>query len=174
MKRTLLFIVAGCTVLAMLGCASAPKYSADETAIRELIPRYNDMIVQGYRALNMNGMSRVATKLQSEDEYIYMSSLAEGGVRLDAELKEFEILRVSVEATTAQAETRETWDYRHYDRETGALRTEETGLVYHLAWDFEKQPSGQWLVSDLRAISTTSTTEPAQLGTVTPSPSKKP
>jgi len=154
------------------GCQRAPSLSPEETAVRSTIERYNQMLIEGYRALNMNGMRQVATQLQSEDEYIYMSSLAEGGVRLDPEIKQLEFVDVSVEATTATAETRETWDYRHYSRSTGELVLEEKGLIYHLAWDLEKQPDGSWLVSDMRAISATSTTEPSRTGTITPMPSE--
>lgn len=158
---------------AVAGCIAPSRPSPEEAAVRDVISRYNQMIIQGYRAMNMNGMSQVATKLQSEDEYIFMSSLAEGGVRLDATLKDLTFLKVSVEATSATAETREVWDYKHFGRADGKLVQEEDGLVYHLAWDLEKQPTGVWLVSDVRAISTTSTGEPKQLETVTPVPPKK-
>ena len=141
--------------LSVLGCSPQPKMSADELSIRQTIERYNELLVQGYRALDMNPMQEAATKLQSEDEYIYMSSLAEGGIRLDAVLKSQEFLRVSIETTSAQAETRETWDYKHYARDSGRLVREQKDLVYHLAWDLEKQPDGRWLVSDVRAIETT-------------------
>lgn len=147
-------------LVAAPGCDRKPQMSPDELAIRATIERYNELLVQGYRALDMNPMQEVATKLQAEDEYIFMSSLAEGGVRLDATLKNQEFLRVSVETTTAQAETRETWDYKHYARESGKLVREQKNMIYHLAWDLERQPDGRWLVSDVRAIDATATTPP--------------
>lgn len=169
-----LTLIAILLVLALVtGCSAGPRISDDEKAIRTTLGRYNELLTQGYRALDMNQMREVATPAQAESEYIHMSSLAEGGVRLDPTLKRLDFLSVSIEATSATAETQETWDYRHYSRTSGELVLEETGLVYHLAWDLEKQPTGQWLVSDVRAISTTSTTEPAQLGTTTPTPPKK-
>jgi hypothetical protein len=156
-----LVLVAGCT----------PALSADEQAIRAIITRYNTLLADGYRALNMTSMSEVASQLQAEAEYIHMSSLAEGGIRLDSQLKQLEFVRVSIEATSAQAETRETWDYRQYSRATGALVMEQKGLVYHLAWDLAKQDGGTWLVTDVRAISSTATVEPTVLSTITPMPS---
>jgi len=170
MRRVLKMACICLAALAVAGCIAPSAPSPEEAAIRDVISRYNEMIIQGYRALNMNGMAQVATKLQSEDEYVYMSSLAEGGVRLDATLKDLQFLKVSVDATSATAETRETWDYRHYGRQDGKLVREENGLVYHLAWDLEKQPTGEWLVSDVRAISSTSTGAPAQLETGAPMP----
>ena len=146
---------------------------SDEQSIRSTIQRYNELLAEGYRALNMNGMVQVATPAQAESEYVHMSSLAEGDVRLDPTLKKLEVLSVSVEATSARAETRESWEYRHYSRKTGKLIFEEKGLVYHLAWDFERQPTGEWLVSDVRAISSTSTGEPSRPGTTAPPPPAK-
>ncbi|MBA4370849.1 MAG: hypothetical protein C0418_04645 [Coriobacteriaceae bacterium] len=158
----------GClvTVALLAGCASPPP--SDERSVRGVITRYNALLSDGYRSLDMNGMREVASQLQAEDEYIHMSSLAEGGVRLDPELKKLEFLRVTVEATTAQAETRETWDYHHYSRATGELVLEQKALIYHLAWDLSKETSGTWLVTDVRAISATSAVEPRQVGTLTP------
>lgn len=157
------------SLLLMLGgCASAPGTAGDQSAVKATIVRYNELLSDGYRALNMNPIQEVATSLQAQDEYIHMSSLAEGGVRLDPQLVEIEFVRVSVEATTAEAETRETWDYRHYARADGQLVLEQKGLVYHLAWDLEKQSDGRWLVADVRAISATPTVEPSVTGTITP------
>jgi hypothetical protein len=156
----LALLVGGCTPM-----------SADEQAIRATITRYNTLLADGYRALNMSAMREVADQVQAETEYIHMSSLAEGGIRLDSQLKKMEFLRVSVEATSAQAETRETWDYRQYSRATGALVLEQKGLVYHLAWDLSKRADDRWLVTDVRAISATATVEPSVLGTITPMPS---
>ena len=138
--------------------------------IRSTIQRYNQLLIEGYRSMNMNPMAEVAAQLQAEDEYIHMSSLAEGGIRLDSELKKIEFVRVSIEATSALAETRETWDYRQISRSTGKPVLVQKGLIYELAWDLQKQPDGKWLVSDVRAIGTTQTSEPTVLGTITPVP----
>jgi hypothetical protein len=139
--------------LALSACSPEARLSAEERAVRTTIDRYDSLLAEGYRSMNMNAMREVASRLQAETEYIHMSSLAEGGIRLDPELRRLEFVRVSLEATSAQAETRETWDYRHYSRATGALVLEQKGLVY---------------VTDVRAISTTATVEPTVLGTITP------
>jgi hypothetical protein len=47
---------------------------------------------------------------------------------------------------------------------------EQKGLVYHLAWDLSRESSGTWLVTDVRAISATTTVPPTVLGTITPTP----
>ncbi|MRS13116.1 MAG: hypothetical protein EG823_08640 [Actinobacteria bacterium] len=166
----------GCGVAAALSmCGSGGgSSSADEAAIRALIVQYNETLISGYRTMDMNPMQEVATLEQAEDEYIYMSSLAEGGVRLDATLVDLAFVRFSIETMSAQVETRETWDYRHYGREDGKLLLMQEGLIYDLAYDLEKQADGRWLVSDVRAISATSTVEPTRIATPTPIPSENP
>lgn len=151
-----------------VGCSGVPATPTGEAAVRATIKRYNELLTQGYRTMNMNPMQEVATDLQSQDEYIHMSSLAEGGIKLDSELKSLEFIKVSIEATSASAETRETWDYRQVSRTTGETSLEQKGLVYVLAWDLEQRPDGRWLVSDVRAISATTTLEPSIPGTATP------
>lgn len=152
------------------GCSAPSRPASVEDRARQTITRYNEVLTQGYRSMNMNPMQEVATLTQAESEYIHMSSLAEGGVRLDPTLQELKFVKVSIETTTARVETRETWDYRHYGRADGKLLLEQKDLVYHLAYDLEKQSDDRWLVSDVRAISATSTTEPTRIATPTAIP----
>jgi hypothetical protein len=175
MSRALLKAVTTSTAIVLsvslvVGCASIGSFREQRT-VRQVIERYNRLLADGYRNFNMTPMRSVATSLQAEDEYIHMSSLAEGGVRLDSDLRVLEFVRVSVETTTARAETRETWDYRQYSRADGSLVLTQEGQFYHLAWDLIRQPDGRWLVSDVRAISATATAAPSRAGTITPVPS---
>lgn len=154
-------------VFAVVGCSPSPAVAPNKTAVRSTIRRYNDLLAAGYRSMNMNPMLEVATRAQAESEYVHMSSLAEGGVRLDPELREMKFIRVSVEETSAQVETKETWDYRHYNRVDGKLLLEQKGLVYDMAYDLETQSDGRWLVSDVRTISASSTVPPEVIATPT-------
>jgi hypothetical protein len=72
-----------------------------------------------------------------------------------------------VDGTRTVAETRETWDYMHVSVRDGAVLMIQPEMFYHLAWDLEKQVDGRWLVSDVRAISATSTVEPSRIATPT-------
>jgi hypothetical protein len=164
----IVLFVAAAAAWALLGGRDSIFREQATAEIESTIRRYNELLTEGYQSLDMTGMREVASQLQAEDEYIHMSSLAEGGVRLDPELKQFELLTVSVGTTSATAETRELWDYRHYSRETGDLVLEQKGLEYHLAWDLSREPDGRWLVTDVRAISSTATVEPSAPGAVTP------
>jgi hypothetical protein len=153
-------------VLATLSLAAcAPAQDPEVTLVRSTIERYNTLLAQGYRTTNMTDMYEVATQLQAETEYIHMSSLGEGGVRLLPELKRLEFVRVGVDPTRAAAETLETWDYTHVSIQDGATLMIQRGMVYRLAWDLEKQADGRWLVSDVRAIGATSAVEPSSIAT---------
>jgi hypothetical protein len=109
--------------------------------------------------MDMSRMREVATDLQAQDEYVHMSALGEAGVRLLAELQDFRLEKVSLEATRAVAETREVWDYTHVSVKSGIVLRRETGVVYLLAWDLVPAANGNWLVSDARVIDVTRTPE---------------
>lgn len=155
--------------LILSGCLASPGLS-DADKVRETIRRYDTLLAEGYRTANMTRMREVAEELQAQDEYIHMSSLGEGGVRLLPELKDLEFTKVSVEGTKAVAETRETWDYRHESLVTKKVVFVQEGLVYELAWDLAKHDDGSWFVSDVRAISETRTVDPARIATPAPLP----
>ncbi len=155
------------------GCNRNPA-PAEEARIRATIERYDAHLVEGYRTMDMNPLQEVATKLQAEDEYIHMSSLAEGGVRLLPELKSFELEKVSVEGTRALAQTMETWDYRHESLATKKIVLVQRGMVYRLTWDLERHSDGAWFVSDVRAVEASTTAQPQQVGTLTLTPAPVP
>jgi hypothetical protein len=168
--------VCACLVVAALtvGCAApvVPSVSPDEALIRATVERYDTLLAQGYRSMDMGPLSEVATRIQAETEYIHMASLGEGGVRLLPELKKLEFVRVSIESTTALAETLETWDYTHVHPDTGEVIREQTGLVYRLAWDLIRETDGRWLVSDVRSIDVTTTGPPVSLEPTASQPRK--
>lgn len=152
---------------ALVGCSAAPAPSAKERVTGTII-RYDRLLAEGYRSMDMSRIRQVANELQSEDEYIHMSSLGEGGVRLLPYLKHFEFLSVNVDGSAAHAQTRETWDFRHESVATHKVVLVQKDLIYDVAWDLARQPDGRWLVTDARVPYSTSTVEPSRLGTATP------
>jgi hypothetical protein len=151
---------------AVAGCR-APSVS-QEDAVKATITRYDRLLAEGYRSMDMSGIRAVAEELQAEDEYIHMSALGEGGVRLLPTLKKRTFLSVSIESTSATVETRETWDYVHEDRTTHETVLVQRGLVYELAWDLSLHGDGLWYVKDVRSLSATTTTPPERFGIPTP------
>lgn len=158
-RPSIVVALALCALLAA-GCAPPPEPSAEDL-VRGTVLRYNRLLAEGYRTMDMDRLRQVAGELQAEDEYIHMSSLAEGGVRLLSYLRHFEFLRVNVEGSSARVETRETWDFLHEGRESRAIVLEQRDLIYEVAWDLVAAPDGRWYVTDVRVTSSTSTVPPS-------------
>lgn len=160
-----------CTItiaLALGACEASPKAPAESTIVESTVVRYNRLLAEGYRAMDMTRMRDVADELQAEDEYIHMAAMGEGGVRLLPILKELEFLEMSIEDTAAYVETRERWDYSHEDRRTREVVLIQRDLIYELAWDLAKGEDGRWLVTDVRAVEATTTVPPERLGMPSP------
>ena len=154
-------------LLGLLGC-SKPAATSREDEVEAVVTRYDRLLAEGYRTMDMGRLREVAEELQAEDEYVHMSALGEGGVRLLPVLKERKFVKVSVEATSATVETREVWDYTHEARTTRKVLLVQKGMVYDMAWDLALHPDGRWYVVDVRALSTTSTAPAQQIATPTP------
>lgn len=164
---TLVWLLSAVALIALAGCAPAPAPSA-ENEVKAVVVRYDKLLAEGYRTLDMSRLKEVSEQLQAEDEYVHMSALAEGGVRLLPVLKEREFLKVSIEATSAKVETRERWDYTHEDRASREILLVQKDLIYEMAWDLTRYSNGRWYVSDVRAMSATATVPAQQIATPTP------
>lgn len=160
--RPLLMFGAFLVVLTLGGCRTA-EAPTDAERVQAVVTRYDRLLAEGYRTMDMNRLRQVSEQLQGEDEYIHMSALAEGGVRLLPVLTEQEFTQVSVEATSAQVQTRETWDYMHEGRVTREITFVQRAMVYELVWDLVLTSDGRWVVSDVRALETTSSAPPERL-----------
>lgn len=157
-------LVVGILLLGMTlsGCerqTPTPRQRALET-----VARYDHLLAAGFRGAAMDRLIQVADDLQAEDEYIHMSAVGEGGVRMLPLLRQFEYTSVSIEATSALIETREVWDYVQQDITTQQEISVQPGVLYELAWDLEIDDDGSWRVMDVRAITATSTTAPDSAG----------
>lgn len=151
--------------LLLIACAAcAPSTSSPDAEIRSTIVRYNRLLAEGYRLMDMSALREVATEAQAESEYIHMSAVGEGGVRLLPRLISEEFVDISVEGTAAVVVTRETWEYAHESNPGRDLLLVQRGLVYDLAWDLVKADDGLWYVDDIRSVSATSTSEPQRFG----------
>jgi hypothetical protein len=165
-SRLLVAVVVILAAVVTVGCSAEVTPSAVER-VRNTVVRYNRLLAEGYRSMDMGRLRQVADELQSEDEYIHMSSLGEGGVRLLPYLKHFEFLNVSVESTSARVQTRETWDFVHEGTATHEVVLVQNEMTYDLAWDLAARADGRWYVTDVRVMSASSTVEPSRTGTPT-------
>ncbi len=147
----------GIVLLFFIGCSNS---DSEISELKDTIKRYNELLIRGYRTMDMNIMREVATEWQAETLYIHMAAMAEGDSRLEARLKKLEFVDINFEsASKAVVRTREVWDYAHYSIKTGAKTLEEKDFIYELGYHLEKQKDGRWLVARVVAIKTSDAKE---------------
>ena len=144
MRRLVLMLL--CFTLA--ACASR---SGETNAVKGVIMRYNQLLADCYRSLNMNPMQEVSTPEHATKLYYHMAALGEGGVRMVSQLKKIEFLEVKFpEEGEAVVRTRELWDFTHYGIRMGEKQYEEKDFPYEMTYRLT-QRNGRWLVAGITA-----------------------
>jgi hypothetical protein len=119
--------------------------------VRKMVTRYNQLLEQGYRDLNMTPLQEVATRELALKAYFHMAALGEGKARLISKLQRLDFEQIDTPSPTAsEVQTREVWDFAHRDIGTGRLRQEVKAYVYHVHYTVEKQ-QGRWLITKISA-----------------------
>jgi hypothetical protein len=122
-----------------------------------VVLRYDELLAQGYRSLDMTPLQEVATPDLALKAYHHMSAIGEGKLRLESKATAVEFTKVELRgAADAHVETRETWDFAHVEMKTGRTFAEEKGFVYEMAYDLRKQ-AGRWIIVEARTASGEST-----------------
>ena len=139
----------------LIGCI--PSAGKEDAPLKEVIMRYNMLLAEGYRKLNMNPLQEVATREQAEKLYFHMAAIGEGRLRLESTLKDIKFVKVVVgKDDQATAETKEIWDFTHIDINTGSKFAEEKDFIYEIGYTLKKL-NGRWLITNVATISGTST-----------------
>jgi hypothetical protein len=137
--------------------ACASSVNKEEVPLKETIMRYNILLAEGYRTMNMNPLQEVATKEQAEKLYFHMAAIGEGRLRLDSKLKNIKFTKFETgKADLASVETKEVWDYAHIDINTNSKFAEERDFVYEMGYSLKKR-DGRWIVTNVVTIGGTST-----------------
>ena len=127
--------------------------SDEKAQLRNAILHYNTLLSEGYRTMNMSHMVTIATEQQALKVYHYMAALGEGGVRMDPFLRNISFEELTrKESAKAEVITRETWNYRYMNTETGEPGKESI-VNYKIRYSLVKLES-KWLVADLLVLST--------------------
>lgn len=136
--------------LALGGGCAAPD--PQEQAVQHVVVRYNAALAEGFRRMDMNALSSVATKDQATSEYYQMAALGEGKVQLIASLTDirFTSTRITGDAK-AVVETEEIWDYQQVSTETSAVVRVEKDVRYLLRYDLVRE-GGRWFVDKVTDI----------------------
>jgi len=133
--------------VAAVSCSTVDSREAEQ--VEATIKRYNSLLAQGYAALNMAGLAQVAEEQQTAKVYFHMAALGEGRLRMMSELKDisFKDIRFA-NSTSASVKTREVWDFRHVNIDTGKVERDEKGFVYRMNYRLAKK-NGAWWVKDV-------------------------
>lgn len=121
-------------------------------AVKSVIIRYNHLLSEGYRSLNMNPVQEVATPEQATKLYHHMAAMGEGKLKMDSTLTNISFVKVEKPgADEVIVETKETWDFSHVDLQTGRVVAEEKNFIYAMRY-LLKYADGRWLVHAVTAL----------------------
>lgn len=147
-----------CMMCAWGGCMAPPADRQETDRIKACIRRYNLLLADGYRALDMTPLQEVASQEQATKLYYHMAALSEGKVKMDSTLKNPEFIRINItKPDEASVATRETWDFAHVDMRTGKKLAEERDFIYEMDY-LLKRREGRWVITGVTTVSGASTT----------------
>lgn len=144
-------------LLACLALGGCYGQRGDATEIRAAIKRYNQLLIEGYRTFNMNPLQEVVTPEQATKLYYHMSAMGEGKLRMESALKEITFVKMEfAKPGEATVETKEIWDFTHFNMTTGKKYAEEKDFVYHMGYSLKKE-KGRWVIYNVNTVSGEST-----------------
>lgn len=144
-------------ILALCACTAAAPVSDNEKNVKSAIMRYNQLLAEGYRAMNMNPLQEVTTPEQATRLYHHMAALGEGQLRMDSALKGMIFAKIDYpRPDEATVQTRESWDFTHISITTGRKYAEERGFIYEMSYHL-KQDGGRWIITGVDTLSGAST-----------------
>ena len=121
--------------------------------IKGTIMRYNQLLIEGYKNLNMNPLQEVATTEHATELYYHMAALGEADIKMLSTLKKIDFTRVNiVKSDKVVVSTREVWDFVHVDIKTDERVYDEKDFVYEMRYELIKK-DGRWLVEKVTAVS---------------------
>jgi hypothetical protein len=153
----LLFVaIAGCNSASSKPSAEAskpPGSSASNPAelSHSLIVRYNQLLSEGYKTINMTKLQEVATPELAEQAYYHMAAIGEGKSRMVSEFKKIDFLQTDCSAPLkCSVVARERWDFAYADIVTGARSNEVKDYDYDVRYQLEKR-QGRWMITEISA-----------------------
>jgi hypothetical protein len=133
---------------------AAPKGNQSEQ-VKAVVNRYNQLLIEGYRSLNMNPLAEVATVKLAEQAYHHMAAIGEGQSKMLAKLKQTDYLGVEFpQPDAALVKTHEVWDYDYVHVKTGKLQ-ESARDVYDVSYELKLQKDGRWQLVGINAVGKT-------------------
>jgi hypothetical protein len=139
MKKTFILL---CILLLLSGC------NKEDGLIRDAVIKYNKLLSEGYRTLNMNSIHQAATEEQAMKAYHHMSALGEAGLKMNAELRDLKFIRLKLLTfDAAEIRTAEKWDYVYLDINSNKSMFDNS-VDYNIKYVVRKRQDS-WIVSDV-------------------------
>lgn len=125
--------------------------------VKGTILRYNHLLIDGYKKMNMNPLQEVASPEQAEKLYFHMSALGEGRLRLDSSLKDVSFVTIDMSRPNeAIVSTKEIWDFALVNIDTEDKISEEKDFIYEMRYTL-KILQGLWIITNVSTLGGTST-----------------
>ncbi len=129
--------------------ATSPSTRAEES--HRLIERYNQLLVEGYKTMNMTNLQAVASRELAEKAYHHMAAISEGKSRLVSQLKKIDFVKTDCsEPAKCVVLTRELWDFAYADILTGQRSNEVKNYAYDVRYRLEIR-DGHWMITEISA-----------------------
>src|SRR6185369_7005507 len=129
--------------------ASAASGASEES--HKLIERYNQLLCDGYKTMNMTSLQEVATKELAERAYYHMAAIGEGKSRMVSELKRINFVETDCsKPSKCRVVTKEWWDFGYADILTGQRSNEVKDYIYDVQYLLENR-EGRWLITEIAA-----------------------
>jgi hypothetical protein len=136
------FLTVAILLVLVLGCGK------ETNALKETVMRYDALLAEGYRNLNMNPLTQVATEQRATKAYHHMAALGEAGLKMESTLRSLKFAQVkTLSEEKAELKTEEVWDYVYRDIKSGKSLLDNT-VTYNMKYDLVKK-SERWLVADV-------------------------
>lgn len=120
----------------------------ENSRIRDTVIKYDTLLAEGYRNLNMTPLTQVATEKRAAKAYYHMAALGEGRIKMDARLRDIKFLDIKTSGgKKSEVTAEEMWDYAYIDIESWK-QVFDNSVTYKMKYVLEKK-SDEWLVADI-------------------------
>jgi hypothetical protein len=156
-------LIVSLLIIALAGCNESPKKAAESVRPKatvsndpadqshNLVLRYNQLLSEGYKTINMTKLQEVATPELSEKAYYHMAAIGEGKSRMVSELKKLNFVETDcAQGSKCRVVTKEWWDFAYADIQTGQRTDEVKDYVYDVQYLMENR-GGRWMLTEVTA-----------------------
>lgn len=140
MKKLMILLTA--ILLIAVGCVE------ENAEIKAAVTKYDTLLAEGYKTLNMNPLIQAATGERANKAFVHMEALGRAGIRMNSKLGNIKFTDIKiVSPDQADVDTEEFWEYTYNDIDSGKSLFENK-ITYQLQYKLIKK-TDRWLVSGI-------------------------